>query len=142
VLDGFALGPLCRFDAPAQIRHVGGGKIHTERTNRGFIGAGFLSDCGHGFGPFCKTHGNCGDRSSAEAASIDHCAPRNCLADVVDIAIPFSRSSERERESLDAGIEKLDLECSIDDRLRLSDELMKTLFADFAASLVVDIDAV
>src|SRR5712691_9265392 len=57
-------------------------------------------------------------------------------------AIPFSRSSEREREGLDAWIEKLDLERSIDNRLRLSDQLMKALFADSAVALIVDVDAV
>jgi hypothetical protein len=39
-----------------------------------------------------------------------------------------SRSAERERKSLHARIEKLDLELSISDGLRLSDQLIQPLF--------------
>ena len=50
--------------------------------------------------------------------------------------------AEREREGLHAGIEKLDLEQPIGDRLGLPDQLIQALLGDRAVALVVDIDAV
>ena len=49
--------------------------------------------------------------------------------------------AKREREGLRAGIEELDLEQSIDDRLGLSDQLIQPLFGNRAVALVVDVDA-
>src|SRR5258708_6395003 len=48
-------------------------------------------------------------------------------------------SAEGECKGLDARIEKLDLEQSIADRLRLSDQLVGPLFGDRAVALLVDI---
>ena len=55
---------------------------------------------------------------------------------------PYNTSAERKREGLDAWIEKLDVERSVDDRLRLSNQLMQTLFARNAGTLLVDIESV
>jgi hypothetical protein len=52
-----------------------------------------------------------------------------------------SRLAERERESLHAGIEELDLEQPIDDGFRLPDKLIKALLGNRAVALVVYIDA-
>src|SRR5829696_507016 len=51
-------------------------------------------------------------------------------------------SAERERISLHARIEKLDLELSISDGLRLSDQLIQPLFANRAVALVVNVNSV
>ena len=51
-------------------------------------------------------------------------------------------SAERERKSLHARIEKLDLELSISDGLRLPDQLIQPLFGHRAVALFVDVDAV
>ena len=51
-------------------------------------------------------------------------------------------SAEGERKSLHARIEKLDLELSIGDGLRLSDQLIQPLFGHRAVALLVDVDAV
>src|SRR5918998_1805598 len=51
-------------------------------------------------------------------------------------------SAERERISLHPRIEKLDLEVSISDGLRLSDQLIHPLFTDRAVALVVNVDPV
>src|SRR5215218_7107925 len=51
-------------------------------------------------------------------------------------------SAERERKSLHARIEKLDLELSIGDGLRLPEQLVQPLFADRAVALLVDVDPV
>src|SRR5947209_5585154 len=48
-------------------------------------------------------------------------------------------SAERERKSLHARIEKLDLELSIGNGRRLSDQLIQPLFGDRAAPLLVDV---
>ena len=48
-------------------------------------------------------------------------------------------SAERERERLHAGIEELDLELSIDDRLRLSDQLIQPLFDHRAVAALVHV---
>src|SRR5690349_831503 len=53
----------------------------------------------------------------------------------------FSNLAKRERIGLDAWIEKLDLEQSISDRLRLSDQLVQPLFIHSAVALVVNVDA-
>ena len=51
-------------------------------------------------------------------------------------------SAEREGERLHASIEELDLELSIDDRLRLSDQLIQPLFDHRAVAAVVHVEAV
>ena len=51
------------------------------------------------------------------------------------------RSAEREREGLHTRIEELNLEQSIGDGLRLSDQLIKPLLGDRAVPLVVHVDA-
>src|SRR5215208_591755 len=51
-------------------------------------------------------------------------------------------SAERERKSLDARIEELDLELSIGDGLRLPDQLIQPLFGERAVALVVDVVSV
>src|SRR5919199_948463 len=51
-------------------------------------------------------------------------------------------SAERERISLHARIEKLDLELSISDGLRLSDQLIHPLFANRAVALLINVDSV
>ena len=51
-------------------------------------------------------------------------------------------SAERERERLHAGIEELDLELPIDDRLRLPDQLIQTRFDHRAVAAVVHVEAV
>src|SRR5256885_15959587 len=56
--------------------------------------------------------------------------------------LPCRGLAERERKSLHAGIEKLDLEPSIGDRLRLSDQLIQPLLGNRAVALFVDIDSV
>src|SRR5438046_2979993 len=56
--------------------------------------------------------------------------------------LPCRESAERESKSLHAGIEKLDLEPSISNRLRLSDQLIQPLLGNRAVALFVDIDSV
>src|SRR2546425_6204122 len=56
--------------------------------------------------------------------------------------LPCRESAERESKSLHAGIEKLDLESSIGDGLRLPDQLIHPLLGDRAVALVVDVDSV
>src|SRR5437899_12164277 len=51
-------------------------------------------------------------------------------------------SAERERKSLHARIEELDLELSVNDGVRLSDQLIQPLFANRAVASVVDVDSV
>jgi len=48
--------------------------------------------------------------------------------------------AERERKGFHAGTEELDLELSIDDGLRLPDQLVQALFRHCAVALFVDID--
>ena len=50
--------------------------------------------------------------------------------------------AEGERKSLHARIEKLDLELSISNGLRLSDQLIQPLFANRAVALVVNVNSV
>ena len=52
-----------------------------------------------------------------------------------------SRLAERERESLHARIEELDLEQPIDDGFRLPDELIEALLGNRAVALVIHVDA-
>ena len=51
-------------------------------------------------------------------------------------------SAERERKSLHARTEKLDLELSIGDGLRLPDQLVQTLFGHCAVALLVNVNSV
>ena len=51
-------------------------------------------------------------------------------------------SAERERERLHAGIEELDLELPIDDRVRLSDQLIQPLLDHRAVAAFVNVQAV
>src|SRR5882762_1209968 len=51
-------------------------------------------------------------------------------------------SAERERKRLHARIEELDLELSVSDGVRLSDQLIQPLFGNRAVALVVDVDPV
>src|ERR1700730_2108063 len=51
-------------------------------------------------------------------------------------------SAEGEHKRLHAGIEKLDLELSISDGLRLSDQLIQPLSGNRAVALVVNINSV
>src|SRR5215213_11426610 len=51
-------------------------------------------------------------------------------------------SAERERKSLHPRIEKRDLELSISDGLRLSDQLIQSLFGNRAVALVVNVNSV
>ena len=53
-----------------------------------------------------------------------------------------SGSAERERKGLHARIEKLDLELSIDDRIRLSYQLVQPRFGYGAVTLILDINSV
>src|SRR4051812_18229235 len=50
-------------------------------------------------------------------------------------------STEREGERFHPGIEKLDLELSVGDRSRLSNQLIQALLGDRAVTLLVDIAA-
>ena len=50
--------------------------------------------------------------------------------------------AERERERLHASIEELDLEVPIDDRLRLSDQLIQPLFDDRAVAGGIHVETV
>src|SRR2546422_1901953 len=51
-------------------------------------------------------------------------------------------SAESESKSLHARVEKLDLELSISDGLRLSDQLIQPLFGNRAVALVVNVNSV
>src|SRR5205814_5700200 len=51
-------------------------------------------------------------------------------------------SAERERKSLHARIEELDLELSVGDGVRLSDQLIQPLLGNGTVALVVDVDSV
>src|SRR5258706_14026187 len=51
-------------------------------------------------------------------------------------------SAERERKRLHARIEKLDLELSISNGLRLSDQLIQPLFGHRAVALLVNVNSV
>ena len=51
-------------------------------------------------------------------------------------------SAEREGERLHASIEELDLELSIDDRLRLADQLIQPLFDNGAVAALVHVETV
>src|SRR5215510_13601558 len=51
-------------------------------------------------------------------------------------------SAERERKSLHARTQKLDLELSIGDGFRLSDQLVQTLFGHRAVALLVNVCSV
>ena len=53
-----------------------------------------------------------------------------------------STLTERERKSLHARIEKLDLELAINDRLWLADQLIEPLFANRAVALGVNVNSV
>ena len=61
--------------------------------------------------------------------------------DAVKQAAPCP-SAERERERLHAGIEELDLELSIADRSRLSEQLIQALFDGHAVAGSVNVAAV
>jgi hypothetical protein len=52
-----------------------------------------------------------------------------------------SAERERERERLHTGIEKLDFELSIGDGLRLSDQLIDTLFGTCAGAMFVNVNS-
>jgi hypothetical protein len=54
----------------------------------------------------------------------------------------YRESAERERKDLHAGIEKLDLDLSIGDGLRLSDQLIEALLGNCAVALVVNVNSV
>ena len=54
----------------------------------------------------------------------------------------FVASSERERKRLDASIEEVDRERSIDDRLRLSRQLIQSLLAYGSVATLVDVETV
>ena len=58
------------------------------------------------------------------------------------ISSAMYRSAEGERESLDTGIEKFDLEPSIIDRLRLTDQLIRPLLDSRAVALLVNVESV
>ena len=49
-------------------------------------------------------------------------------------------SAEREGERLQTTIREVDLECPIDDRSRLSDQLIQTLFGDCASAAVIRVE--
>ena len=51
-------------------------------------------------------------------------------------------SAERERERLDAGVDEVDGEGSIDDRLRLSRQLIQPLLAQRSVAILVDVETV
>src|SRR5918992_6087144 len=55
---------------------------------------------------------------------------------------PAPGSAERQRKHLHARTEKLDLELSISDRLRLSDQLIQPLFGNRAVTMPVNVDSV
>src|SRR6478736_2400357 len=50
-----------------------------------------------------------------------------------------AKSTERERERLDAAVEELDLELAVGDRLTLSNELIQTLLGRGAGAMLVDV---
>jgi hypothetical protein len=51
------------------------------------------------------------------------------------------RPAEGERESLHAGVEELDREQSVDERLRLPDELEQPMFSDCSVAALVDVES-
>src|SRR5260370_30143533 len=55
--------------------------------------------------------------------------------------MPGCSSAEREAESFDASVQKLDLKPAVGDRLRLPDQLIGPLVLDSALSLPVDVGA-
>src|SRR5882724_12860051 len=63
-----------------------------------------------------------------------------CGAD--DSSTEWNGSAERERKRLHARVEELDLELSVSDGFRLSDQLIQPLLGNRAAALVVDVDPV
>ena len=54
----------------------------------------------------------------------------------------FCESAKRERKGLEARINKLDLELSVSDGLRLSDQLLQPLFGNPAVALIVNVTSV
>ena len=56
------------------------------------------------------------------------------------LAQPHTASAEREGQRLHASIEELDLELSIDDRLRLADQLIQPLFDNGAVAALVHVE--
>ena len=82
--------------------------------------------------PARHAHNECGHHQCRSADVPESVAIRRSTAIQQTLAIHRTgtpeASAERERERLDAGIEELDLELAIDDRLRLSDQLIQTLF--------------
>jgi len=89
------------------------------------------------------------------AATVTAAAPkkrRRCQlisSDILIVSIGESprwmvtqRISERERKSLHARTEKLDLELSIGDGFRLPDQLVETLFGTVPFPLLVNVDSV
>jgi hypothetical protein len=73
---------------------------------------------------------------------------RNCDTKNADVGMKIivslfssrQQSAKRERKSLHAGIEKLDLELSIADRLLLPDQLIQPLFGHRTVALVVNVN--
>jgi hypothetical protein len=53
---------------------------------------------------------------------------------------PAPGSAERQRKPLDARTEKLDLELSISERPRLSDQLIQPLFGNRAVTMPVNVE--
>jgi hypothetical protein len=53
----------------------------------------------------------------------------------------FGMSAEREGERFDAGVEKFDRERSIDDRCRLSDQLIESLVDSSPITALVNVEA-
>src|SRR5689334_20673803 len=81
--------------------------------------------------------------SRQSASSCARALRRICLTPARSLsASPSSRSPERETESLSAGIEKLDLEPAVADRLRLPDQLIHPLLHDGAVAFGVDVGTV
>ena len=52
------------------------------------------------------------------------------------------RKTSAERERLDSSIDEVDRECSLDNRLRLADQLVEPLFAYRPVAALVDVETV
>src|SRR4051794_22726478 len=79
---------------------------------------------------------------SASAAVHPHYSRRNGLRGPASHRAARYPSAERERERLHTGIEELDLELSIDDRSRLSNQLIQALLDDRSVALVVHVSSI
>src|SRR4051812_45160547 len=87
-------------------------------------------------------------RRSMTPAQLELSAKAPCTSTTVSAEAVVSwdmvgppRSSEREHERLDAGVEELDLEPPVVDRAWLADQLVHPLVVGGAGAALVDVDA-